>query len=94
MSVGHVQRAVEESGIPTVSIFVRPFRHVAIEMALPRTVITRHPFGRPMGAAGDDPRHLEVTDAALTLVENATAGRSIVELEHDWRPGSLAPGSR
>lgn len=89
MSVGHVQRAVEEAGIPTVSIYVRAFRHVVEEMKLPRTVVVKHPMGRPLGAPGDPVRHAEVVDAALDLLETATAGMTIRELEVDWRPGGV-----
>lgn len=89
MSVGHVQRAVEEAGIPTVSIYVKAFAHIVDEMKLPRAVVVRHPMGRPLGAPGDVARQAEVVDAALGLLETASAGRSIRELELDWRPGSV-----
>lgn len=89
MSVGHVQRAVEEAGIPTVSIYVRAFRHVVEEMKLPRTVVVKHPMGRPLGAPGDANRHAEVLGAALDLLETATEGMTIRELEVDWRPGNV-----
>lgn len=87
MSVGHVQRAVEEAGIPTVSVFVRAFAHVVHEMKLPRTVVVRHPMGRPLGAPGDHERQAEVVDAALDLLETATSGYTVRELDIDWRPG-------
>lgn len=87
MSVGHVQRAIEEAGIATVSIYVRAFRHVVEEMKLPRTVVVSHPMGRPLGAPGDVGRHAEVLDAALGLLETATEGMTLRELEVAWRPG-------
>lgn len=71
MSVGHVARAIESAGIPTSSIYIRAFRHVAEEMKLSRTIVTRHPMGRPLGAVGDHARHRRVTTAALELFENA-----------------------
>jgi hypothetical protein len=89
VSVGHVARAVEEAGIPTVSIYVRAFRHVVEEMKLPRTVVVKHPMGRPLGAPGDADRHTEVVDAALDLLATATEGMTIRELEVDWRPGTV-----
>ena len=89
MSVGHVQRAVEEAGIPTVSIYVKAFAHIAAEMALPRTLVVRHPMGRPLGGAGDHDRQTAVLEAALDLLETATSGRTIRELELDWRPGNI-----
>ncbi len=87
VSVGHVARAVEESGIPTAGVYVSAFRFVAEEMNLPRTLITHHPFGRPMGPVGQPDRHLEVVMAALSLFESADRGGTVVEM-----PGRFAPG--
>jgi len=81
---------VEEAGIPTASIYVRAFRHVAEDMTLPRTVITRHPMGRPLGAPGDGARHRDVVAAALGLLESAIAGGTLVELPEAYR--STEPG--
>ena len=89
MSVGHVARAFEDAGIPTVAIFVRAFRHVAEDMRLPRTVVTRHPMGRPLGAPGDRARQQDVIEAALDLLDAATQNGSIVELGSPWRPGTI-----
>ena len=90
VSVGHIARAVEESGIPTVGIYVRSFRHVAEQMTLPRTVVTRHPMGRPLGAPGDRQRHRSVVDAALELLDTAQAPGTILELERPFRLGRYA----
>lgn len=92
MSVGHVSRAIEEAGIPTVTIMVRPFRHVAEAMRVPRTLVTRHPMGRPLGAAGDVDRQREVVEAALSLFESAAEGGSVVELAEPFRPGRWPAG--
>ncbi len=70
-------------------VFVRAFRHVAEHMALPRTVITRHPMGRPFGAPGDGARHRLVVAAALDLLETADGPRSRVELTEPFSPGVL-----
>ena len=87
VSVGHVARAVEESGIPTVGIYVSAFRFVAEEMNLPRTLVTHHPFGRPIGPVGQPERHLEVVMAALSLFESAERGGTVVEM-----PGRFIAG--
>ena len=89
MSVGHVARAFETAGVPTVSIFVRAFKHVAEVMNLPRTVITQHPMGRPLGAPGDRRRQRHAIDAALRLLDEATTGGTVVDLDETWRPGSV-----
>ena len=85
MSVGHVARAVEEAGIPTVAIFVKAFRFHAENMKLPRTLVTRHPMSRPMGAAGDQGRHELVLSRALSLLERAQSGGAVEELDLDYR---------
>lgn len=86
MSVGHVARAFEAAGLPTVVVQIRAFRHVAEEMKLPRTIITRHPMGRPLGAPGDHRRQRQVVTAALRLLETATRGPALVELPEPYRP--------
>lgn len=78
---------MEGAGIPTSAIYVRAFRHVAEEMKLARVIVTRHPMGRPLGAAGDHARHRRVTMAALELLDSAAA-QTIVELPEPFRTGS------
>ncbi|NNC93680.1 MAG: hypothetical protein HKN80_14445 [Acidimicrobiia bacterium] len=85
MSVGHVSRAIEAAGIPTSAVYISAFRHVAAEMKLARCVVTRHPMGRPLGAAGDHAGHRRVTIAALDLFDTAD-GPTIVELPEPFRP--------
>ncbi len=91
MSVGHVARALEAAGIPTVSVMVRSFRHHAERMKVPRTLITRHIMGRTMGAPGDTERQREVVEAALTFLEEATEPGVIREFEAPYR---IAPPAR
>lgn len=86
MSVGHVARAVEAAGIPTVVVMVRAFAHVAERMTLPRTVVTRHPMGRPFGPVGDVVRQRRVLDAALDLASSADAAGRIVDIAGTFRP--------
>lgn len=87
MSVGHVARGLEEAGIPTVTVMVRAFRHVAEAMKLPRTVLTRNPMGRTLGAPGDTERQREVLEAAFSLLETASRPAAIVQMEQPFRPG-------
>jgi hypothetical protein len=71
-------------------MFVRSFRHVAEVMSLPRTVITQHPMGRPLGAPGDAERQRTVIATALSALETAERGGTIVDIDEAWRPGSVA----
>ena len=88
MSVGHVARALEDAGTPTVVVMVRAFLHVAERMTLPRTLITRNPMGRPFGAPGDAERQRMVLDAAFDVLDRADQPGTIVELETPYRPGT------
>lgn len=83
MSVGHVQRAIETAGIPTVGVYVRSFGHIPELMGVARALITRHPMGRPLGAPGDGERQLAVTRTALTMLEHPE--QSIIEFPDLWR---------
>ena len=83
MSVGHVQRAFEEAGIPSVSVYVRSFGHIPELMGLSRSVITKHPMGRPLGAPSDTERQLDVVTAALDLLTRDEP--TTVELDAPYR---------
>ena len=83
MSVGHVQRAIETAGIPTVGVYVRSFGHLPDLMGVARALITRHPMGRPLGAPGDTERQRAVVHTALTMLEHDE--QSIVEFPEPWR---------
>ena len=77
VSVGHVQRAVEAAGLPSVSVHVRAFGHVPPLMGLSRAVVTDHPMGRPLGRPHDARRQRAVVERALDLLSSPS--QSIVE---------------
>ena len=87
MSVGHVARAFETAGLATVAIYVEAFAHYAEAMQLPRTLVTPHPMGRPIGPPGDAVRQREVLEAALRLVDTATEPGTIERIGGSYRPG-------
>lgn len=70
-------------------VMVKAFEHIARRMTLPRTLVTRNPMGRPLGAPGDTERQFEVLDAAFDLVDRADEPGTIVELETLFRPGAF-----
>lgn len=85
MSVGHVQRAIESGGIPTVGVYVRSFGHLPELMGVARAIITKHPMGRPLGAPGDHQRQRNVVEAALSLLTKNE--QTVTELPEAWRSG-------
>ncbi|MBA3399957.1 MAG: hypothetical protein H0U01_08350 [Acidimicrobiia bacterium] len=86
MSVGHVQRAFESAGIPTVGIYIAAFEHVPRLMGVSRALVTDHPLGRPVGAPGDQDRHRDVVRAALELFESPSCP-AIATFPHPYRTG-------
>lgn len=85
VSVGHVAREFERSGLATVVIGVAPHRDRLAAMSLPRAVVTQHPMGRALGAPHDAERQTEVLHAALDLLETAEEGGAIVDLTAKYR---------
>ncbi|MEO6652548.1 MAG: hypothetical protein ABIP17_07820 [Ilumatobacteraceae bacterium] len=83
MSVGHVQRAIETAGIPTVGVYVKSFGHIPALMGVARALVTAHPMGRPLGAPGDSERQADVVRSALALLESTE--QTILEFGQPWR---------
>ena len=80
MSVGHIARIMEEGGIATVVIASGVFRNRLAAMQIPRTVLTRHPMGRPLGRPGDHEEQRRIILEALNLLESAIKGGILVDL--------------
>ena len=62
-------------------MFVQAFRHKAVELKVPRTLVTPHLMGRTIGPAHDRGRQREVVTAALELLEDARSPGTIVDLD-------------
>ena len=80
MSVGHVARMLEESGIPTVIIAVRAFRPRIEMMTLPRVLLTPFMMGFPIGYPGKADSQRQIITAALNLLTDAQAAGTIREM--------------
>lgn len=85
MSVGHVARAIEEAGIPTVIAMSHVFAPRVRAMTVPRLLTTRHIMGRPLGAPGDAARQRAVILDALKLLESATQAGTVLERPEAYR---------
>ena len=68
---------MEAVGIATVSVFIRAFEHRAVQLQVPRTLVTPHLMGRTIGPVGDRTRQRAVVDAALDLLEQATTPATV-----------------
>lgn len=80
VSVGHTARVLEEAGISTIVIYIRAFRHQAVNLKVPRVVVTPNILGRTVGKVGDAEGQRRVIREAFRLLETAEAPGTIVEL--------------
>jgi hypothetical protein len=71
VTAGHVARAIETAGIPTVCVYIEAFRPDAQLLKPARTLITPHLMGRPLGLPHRPDQQLAVIRAALKLLETA-----------------------
>jgi hypothetical protein len=71
VTVGHVARAIEAVGIPTVCVYIEAFRPDAELLKPARTLVTPHLMGRPLGLPHQREQQRAVILAALRLLETA-----------------------
>ena len=79
--MGHIARAFESAGIPTIAFGVRAFKSRVAPRRVPRLVITPELMGKTLGKPNDGSTQRRYLDIGLELLENASAGNSIVEVE-------------
>ena len=83
--MGHIARAVEAAGIPTVIIATVAFRPRLEAMTPPRVLLTPFPMGRPLGAPHAEEQQIAVLKGALDLLETAQAPGTIVAWDGPYR---------
>lgn len=82
-SVGLLQGAIEQQGIPTISVTVRP--EITAHANISRACYMRFPTGNPMGEPNKPDQQRMILQAVLDqLVAIQTPG-TIVELPFRWR---------
>jgi hypothetical protein len=80
--VGLVARALEASGIPTVTLSLIPDLTRAV--GAPRLAGISYPFGRPLGRPHDADGQRAVLGAMLDLLQRATGPNTYAELPFVW----------
>ena len=80
MSVGHIARVFDSHGIATVTFGVKAFMDRMVAMNIPRLVITPELMGRTLGKPHDVQTQRKYLEAGLELLESATEGNSLVEI--------------
>jgi D-proline reductase (dithiol) PrdB len=77
-ALGVIQRAIEASGIPTVSLTLAP--DVTSRVMVPRAVYVKGEMGKPFGEPGDISRQLLVLRFLLDALSYAREAGTIVEM--------------
>ena len=83
MSVGHIARAFESAGIPTVAFGVQAFKSRMVPMRLPRLVLTPELMGKTLGMPNDVLTQRRYLEMGLNLLEVAAEGNTRIELENE-----------
>ena len=82
-SGGLIARAIEDEGIPTVSIMM--YKEMAEKIRPPRVVHVRFPFGRPMGEPNNRDQQRVIVEDALSVLETAKEPGTVTSLPYRWR---------
>ncbi len=83
--MGLVQRAVEESGIATISVTMAP--EVTRRVRVPRAASVAFPLGHPFGFPGEALRQRELLARLLELAKDIREPGTIVDLGTGAVPG-------
>jgi len=81
VSVGHIAREFESAGIPTITFGVQAFKNKMVPMRIPRLVITPELMGKTLGTPNDVISQRKYLEVGLGLLEKATKGDTLVELD-------------
>lgn len=80
--MGLIARAIEEQGIPTISVVMN--RDITVNVRTPRALFVHFPYGAPLGPAQQGEVHMAVVRAALDVLAQATEPGTIIESAVEW----------
>ncbi len=80
--MGLFARAIEEAGIPTVS--VSSAFDITVSVRPPRTVLVNFPLGHQVGRPFDPEGQTRIILDGLHLLETATNPGTLVQLQYKW----------
>ena len=84
-SVGLIARAIEEAGIPTISM--TSARDVTESVKPPRAVFLNFPLGFQTGKPFDRELQMSILRDAFEALKTITEPGTIVDLPYEWQPG-------
>jgi hypothetical protein len=87
--VGLVARAIEATGIPTISLSI--VREITEKTPPPRALYMRFPFGHALGEPGNRDQQLTILNLAFHLLFEADRPGTIRDSGLRWRREAYAP---
>ena len=81
--MGLIQRAIEEAGIPTLSISLN--RTVTEKVKPPRAVLVGYPLGHPLGKPFDKKTQTSLLREGLALLRDIRVPGSLVNASDRYR---------
>ncbi len=81
--MGLIQRAIEEAGIPTISISLN--RAVTGKVKPPRALLVRHPLGHPMGKPFDKITQTSLLREGVALLGDIRVPGTLVDISDRYR---------
>lgn len=96
-SVGLIQGAIEATGIPTISISVRP--EITTHMCVSRGIYVRFLTGNPVGEPDMPNQQRTILRGALQALDSISLPGTVLEMPYRWRRmpdediGSALPGT-
>ena len=85
-SVGLIQRAIEEEGIPTISISLN--RTITEKVKPPRSLLLAFPLGHPMGDPFDEEGQRHLLTDGLNYLKTIEQPGTIVDLTGAYKIAS------
>jgi D-proline reductase (dithiol) PrdB len=84
-----IQRAIESTGVATISISI--VRKYTEEIAPPRSIFLRWPFGHPLGEANNIPQQAAVLGKAFEALYQIDEPGVIIDVNWQWRNETYPP---
>jgi D-proline reductase (dithiol) PrdB len=81
--VGLIQYAIEEAGIPTISI--SHLRDLTEKVRVPRALSLRFPLGRSYGRAQERELQKQILLDAIRYLGEITEPETIIKLPYKWK---------
>lgn len=81
--MGLVQRALDDAGLPTVSLSLVTEMTALVKPS--KALFVQHPFGLTLGDVGDEVTHEAVLRDCLDYAAQVLPAGSIVDLPYRWK---------